>query len=147
MTEKKEVEEVERKVAEELAKRFNYNPKKLNELCAFVAALHDFSHQLQENRYYSEALAKKVFELTLEFDAISLEVEGLRMRSRQLEDEIETSLLAKRKPAVNAMKGTQVKKEVEEAWENAMKAHAKLERILSEIRSEYKRKTFNAFFG
>ena len=91
-------EKIDEKVAEEMAKEFNYSPAVLKELCEFLRALHEFTHYLQENRYYSETLNKKVFELTLQLELVALKTNLLRLRDEELYADVEKAVLRKEKP-------------------------------------------------
>lgn len=134
-------EKVDGKVKELLATDYNYNPRTLNELCNFASSLNDFTHGLQENRYYSETLAKKVYELTLELNAIELEIEMLRMRSEELQTNVETAILANRKPEIEKNFGNTLNKDVAGVWQQAKAVHKKLQELLAQMTNEYKQKT------
>ncbi|MEW5955314.1 MAG: hypothetical protein AB1626_02120 [Candidatus Micrarchaeota archaeon] len=133
-------ERTEDKAAEKLAKEFDYSPAVLKELCEFMRAMHEFTHYLQENRYYSEALNKKVFELTLELESIALKMNLLRLRDEALYGEVEKAVLRKEKPKAKREEVEKLKKEIAETQNAAEKLYSRLQGILGEILAEYRQK-------
>ncbi|NYZ74795.1 hypothetical protein H0O03_00845 [Candidatus Micrarchaeota archaeon] len=133
-------EKIDEKVAEEMAKEFNYSSAVLKELCEFLRAMHEFTHYLQENRYYSEILNKKVFELTLQLELVALKMNLLRLRDEELYADVEKAVLRKEKPKTNKADVEKLEKETEETKKEAEKLYSGLQRILSDILAEYRQK-------
>jgi len=134
-------EKIEDRVAEKLATDFDYSPTVLKELSEFLRAMHEFTHYIQENRYYSEALNKKVFELTLELEALALKMSLLRLQDEALYEEVEKAVLRKEKPRTKTEEVEKLKKETTETREAAEKLYLRLQNILKEILDEYRRKS------
>ena len=90
-------EKLEEKISGELLLKHDLHLERVNELEEFARVVRDFVQYLGNNQYYSDAVNKKIFLLTIEADACLLSVERLNLKASDVRVVVEKHFLAKAK--------------------------------------------------
>ncbi len=88
---------LEERISQVLAKEYDYVPGTVRQLANFIKTLHEFCNYLGNNKYYSDSVNKKVFLLNLDSSTLSIKVEKLRLTAELFYNQVEKSVLAKKK--------------------------------------------------
>ena len=129
--------ELEEKISKELAKKYGYLPGQAKQLSSFVKVIHNFSHYLGSNKYYSDALNKRIALLTLDCDILSLRVERMRLLAEGFYSQMELALLSKQKSSIDKQRVEEFKRTLKELEDEALKVHDRALKLMTDIKSEY----------
>jgi hypothetical protein len=125
------------KISKELATKYGYVPGEAKQVLTFVKGIHNFSHYLGNNKYFSDTLNKRVAVLSLDCDILSLKAERVRLLAEGFYTQVELSIVAKSKPAIDKAKVVAFKKEMQAVLDEAMSINDRALKLMADIKEEY----------
>lgn len=129
--------ELDQKVCRILAKDYGYLPGTVKQLTSFVKVIHNFAAYLGSNKYYSDALNKRIALLALDSDILSLKAERCRLRAESFYSQVEFSLLLKQKSKLDKQAVAKFKSDFDALMAEAMKVNERALSLMEDIKKEY----------
>ena len=129
--------ELEEKISKELAKKYGYLPGQAKQLVGFVKVIHNFSHYLGSNKYYSDALNKRIAFLSVDCDILSLKVERMRLLAESFYSQMELAILTKEKAVLDKASVAEFKRQMRELESEALAVHDRALKLMQDIKAEY----------
>jgi len=140
--EKKACDEVEEKASQKVAAYFAQEHGFAIELARDAAEsakkLCESLSSFSSNQYFSQATAKKWFELAIKAEALKFRTEATNARLAIISARVETSVLRKEKPAVDASAVKATGNELEKILEELAGANEEAQVLLSKLSEDMK---------
>ncbi|MBI2444954.1 hypothetical protein HYV43_01025 [Candidatus Micrarchaeota archaeon] len=112
----------------------------LKELDESLHAVQEFVQYLGTNQYYSDAVNKKIFLLTLDVDTLILRLQALHLQAARFQDTLFTAVLSKKKTGLEANAVTAYKTEFAVVMNDVGLLHKRALELTQDIRMDYSRK-------
>ncbi len=129
--------DMQEKIAKELATKYGYLPGETKQVLTFVKGMHNFSHYLGSNKYFSDTLNKRIALLSLDCDILSLRAERVRLLSEGFYTQVELSLVTKKPASLDKKKVEGFKKDMAAVLEEAISINERALRLMEDIKREY----------
>lgn len=112
----------------------------LKEVDEFLHAIQEFVQYLGTNQYYSDAVNKKIFLMTLDVDTLILRLQSLHLQAAQFQDTLFKGVLSKKKTSLDAAKVASFKTESQTVLTDVNALHKRALELTQDIRIDYSRK-------
>ncbi|MBI4360632.1 hypothetical protein HY572_02560 [Candidatus Micrarchaeota archaeon] len=120
---------------------YGINPDSVKELDEFLHGIQEFVQYLGSNQYYSDAVNKKIFLLTLDVDAALLRFSWLHLEAIGFRDALTKSVLArKKKEGLDEKKVAAFNDSFNALTQDARDLHERALALTDDIRKEYAKK-------
>lgn len=129
--------DIHEKITKELAVKYGYLPGKAKEIEAFIKLTNKFAQYIGNNKYYSDAINKRVALLTLDADILILKAEGLRLVADDFYSQTEMAMWRRKPVKLDAARMDGFKKELACIEKEALALHDGALKLLADIRKEY----------
>ncbi len=131
-------EKLAEKTQEIFAKEYDYSVFEIRELLEHGHEVHELVSCLSGNQYYSDALAKKVFELKIDADLLVISLERAALRDSHFVNAVEKSVLRAEKPKLAKQDVEKLAGDVELLAKEIDAMYARAQSIVIEIKKEFK---------
>ncbi|MBI5635955.1 hypothetical protein HY993_03265 [Candidatus Micrarchaeota archaeon] len=128
---------LEERISQVLAREYDYVPGTVRQLANFIKTLHEFCNYLGNNKYYSDSVNKKVFLLNLDSSTLSMKVEKLRLTAELFYNQVEKSVLAKKKAGLDKKAVAAFREDVSSLQKEADGLYEESVKIVAQIRKEF----------
>ena len=129
--------DLQEKISKELATKYGYLPGETKQVLTFVKGIHNFSHYLGSNKYFSDVLNKRIALLSLDCDILSLKAERVRLLAEGFYTQVELSLISKKKSSLDKKKVEAFRKDMQRVLDAAIEINDRALKLMEDIKSEY----------
>ncbi len=140
--EKKAGDDVEEKAGQKVAAYFaqehNFSIELAHEASESAKKLSESLNSFSSNQYFSQSTAKKWFELAIKAEALKFRTEAVNARLSIISAKVETSVLRKEKPSVDASAVKAIAVELEKTLEELAGANEEAQVLLSKLSEDVK---------
>lgn len=117
---------------------YGINPDSVKELDEFLHGIQEFVQYLGSNQYYSDAVNKKIFLLTLDVDAALLRFSWLHLEAVGFRDALTKNVLSrKKKDGLDSRKVAAFHEALNALNRDVQKLHERALALTEDIRKEY----------
>lgn len=127
--------ELDMRVFKELA-RLGYTPATLHQSFQSLQTLHEFVQFAGTHQYYSDAVNRRIFLLSLDIDFAIITAEELMLGEKNFVDEVQKALVLKAKHKVEKKKLDEFKAKVGKLEERVFELASSSKELISRIRDE-----------
>ncbi len=131
-------EKLAEKTQEIFAKEYDYSVFEIRDLIEHAHEIHELVAYLSGNQYYSDALAKKVFELKIDADLLVLKLERASLRDLFYVNAVEKSVLRGEKPKVAKQDVARLAGDLEALAKEVDGIYERAQAVVGEIKKEFK---------
>jgi len=140
--EKKTPDEVDDKVGAKVgiyfAKEHGNSLELAHDACESTKKLCESLNSFSSNQYFSQATAKKWFELAIKAEMLKFRTEAANARLAIISSKVESAVVRKEKPAADAAQVKAIFSELEKILEEVAKANEDAQVLLSELSQDVK---------
>jgi len=140
--EKKACDEIEEKACQKVAAYFaqehGFSLELAHDACESTKKLCESLNSFSSNQYFSQATAKKWFELAIKAEALKFRTEAANARLAVISSRVETAVLKKEKPAADAAQVKAIFLELEKILEELALSNEEALALLSNLSDDVK---------
>lgn len=126
------------KVGAYFAKEHGFSMELAHDACESTKKLCEALSSFSSNQYFSQATAKKWFELAIKAEALKFKTEAANARLAIISAKVETSVLRKEKPEADASAVKAIGTELEKILEGVARANEEAQVLLAELSEDVK---------
>lgn len=130
-------EKVEQKLEAYLAKEHGISSTLAHDACEAAKTLYDSLDKFSSNQYFSQATAKKWFELATKAQTLHFRAEEAKCRLAVLEAQAEIAIQRKEAPKLDAKRAEEVEKMFLDIATQVAECNARAQELLAELKEDF----------
>lgn len=135
------LDKLHEKIQVYFAKEYDYPLLRAGDLLSHAQDMHELVVYLGENQYYSDAVARKVFELKIDVDLAVIKIEHLNLKNSTLVNEVEKAFLRGQKPSADKNAVAALSKELEDLAKDVDCLFTRACTLVGDIKEDFQKRS------